>query len=238
MQARSKQLLTIENAKTIKGEKLGYLTGILYLAPARESGVMDTCPMSTAGCRAGCLFTAGRASFTPSIITARINKTKWLHEDRTSFVDQLRKNIASLIRKAKRANLIPAVRINGTSDLPQLALQMAGEFPEVQFYDYSKLPRVWQRARANYHLTFSHSETNLSDCIDTLNRGINVAVVFNTPRSKPLPDTWHGFPVVNGDTHDLRFLDQHRIGLVIGLHAKGKAKKDKTGFVQIAPLGL
>ena len=237
MQARTKQLLTIENSKTTKGEKLGYLTGILYLAPARESGVMDTCPLSTEGCRAGCLFTAGRASFTPSIITARINKTKWLHEDRESFVETLRKNIASLIRKAKRANLIPAVRINGTSDLPQLALQLAGEFPEVQFYDYTKVPRPWTRTRPNYHLTFSLSESNFQDASDALQHGLNVAVVFNTPKSKPLPETWRGYNVIDGDMHDLRFLDTYRLGLIVGLHAKGKAKKDKTGFVQIAPLG-
>src|ERR1039458_9141413 len=131
------QLLTVENAKTIKGEKLGYLTGILYLAPAWESGVMNVCPMSTPGCRAGCLYTAGRAQVFPSIVDARIRKTEWLARDRKGFMAQLRRDIASLVKQAKRARLIPAVRINGTSDLPWLARAMAAEFPRVQFYDYT-----------------------------------------------------------------------------------------------------
>lgn len=228
------KLLTVENAKTIKGESLGYLTGILYLAPASESGVINTCPMSTAGCRADCLYTAGRASFTPSIITARIRKTKWYASDRAGFIEQLRKDIAALIKKAKRMHLIPAVRVNGTSDLPQLSRQMAREFPEAQFYDYTKIPRPWDRVSANYHLTFSLSESNLSDAVEVLQRGMNVAAVFNVKRGAALPDTWKGFSVIDGDTHDLRFLDQHRLGLVIGLRAKGRAKKSTSGFVQIA----
>ena len=230
------KLLTVENAKTIKGESLGYLTGILYLAPARESGVMDTCPMSTIGCRTSCLFTAGRASFFPMIITARIRKTVWLHNDREGFVNQLRADITALVRRAKRQHLTPAVRVNGTSDLPQIALQMASEFPDVQFYDYTKIPRAWQRTRANYHLTFSLSESNFQDAYDALQHGLNVAVVFNTKKSEALPESWRGFPVIDGDAHDLRFLDAHRLGLIVGLKAKGRAKKNSHGFVQIAKL--
>ena len=112
-----------------------------------------------------------------------------------------------------------------------------GEFPDVIFYDYTKIPCPWTRTRPNYHLTFSLSESNFQDASDALQHGLNVAVVFNTPRSKPLPEVWRGYSVIDGDMHDLRFLDAHRLGLIVGLHAKGKAKKDKTGFVQIAPLG-
>ena len=233
----SMKLLTVENAKTIKGEELGYRTGILYLAPAYESGVINTCPMSTEGCRAGCLFTAGRASFTPSIITARIRKTLWLHNDRAGFIDQLRKDISLLVRQCMKRNMLPAVRINGTSDLPQIAMQLASEFPSVQFYDYTKIPRAWTRTRANYHLTFSLSESNFQDAYDTLQHGLNVAVVFNVKRGHELPVSWNGFGVIDGDTQDLRFLDRHKLGLVIGLRAKGSAKKDTHGFVQIAKLG-
>jgi len=229
------KLLTVENAKTIKGESLGYLTGILYLAPANESGVINTCPMSTAGCRADCLYTAGRAEFFPAIVAARIRKTKWYFADRESFIAQLRADIAALVKRATRTRLTPAVRVNGTSDLPQLSRQMAREFPTVQFYDYTKIPRPWDRVTSNYHLTFSLSESNRAHAIEVLQRGLNVAAVFNVKRGKALPDTWQGFPVVDGDTHDLRFLDAHRTGLVIGLRAKGRARKDtSSGFVQIA----
>jgi hypothetical protein len=230
------KLLTVENAKTVKGESLGYLTGILYLAPANESGVMNTCQFATEGCKAACLYTAGRAAMFPMIGIARVRKTVWLHNDRVGFLEQLRADIRALIRSAARQHLTPAVRVNGTSDLPWLALLLSTEFPTVQFYDYTKLPRPWLRARANYHITFSLSESNLPDAIQALQNGLNVAVVFNTPKSKPLPDTWNGFNVIDGDAHDLRFLDAHRLGLVVGLHAKGRAKKDVSGFVQIAPL--
>ena len=171
----------------------------------------------------------------PHIVTARIRKTKWFASDKAAFTDQLRKDITALVKRAKRARMTPAVRINGTSDLPQLARELASEFPQVQFYDYTKIPRPWIRQTANYHLTFSLSESNSAHAIEVLQMGMNVAAVFNVKRGRALPDTWQGFPVVDGDTHDLRFLDSHRIGLVIGLRAKGRARKDtSSGFVQIA----
>jgi hypothetical protein len=233
------KLLTVENAKTVKGEKLGYLTGILYLAPANESGVLNVCPMSTAGCRRDCLYTAGRADIFPAIIAARIRKTQWLARDREGFLEQLRRDIRSLVARAKRAHLIPAVRVNGTSDLPQLARKMAAEFPDVQFYDYTKIPRPWARQTANYHLTFSLSESNFQDALETLQHGMNVAVVFNVRRGHELPEVWRGVHVIDGDAHDLRFLDAHRFGLIVGLRAKGRARKDSSsGFVQIAEVRL
>jgi hypothetical protein len=230
------KLLTVENAKTVKGEKLGYLTGILYLAPANESGVMNTCPMSTAGCRAGCLYTAGRAAMFAAIPAARIRKTRELFNDREGFVTKLRADITSLIKSAARQNLIPAIRINGTSDLPKLAMQLASEFPTVQFYDYTKIPRAWERTLPNYHITFSLSESNMVDAIAALQHGLNVAAVFPIKRGHDLPETFLGFGVIDGDAHDLRFLDKHRTGLIVGLRAKGQAKKDSSGFVQIAPV--
>src|SRR5215471_12582188 len=107
--------------------------------------------------------------------------------------------------------------------------------------DYTKLPMPWKRTLSNYHLTFSHSEDNLQDCLDALAQGVNVAVVFGNKKSEPLPEYWHGYPVYNGDETDLRFTDPK--GVVVGLYAKGQAKKDCSGFVvrdlvTIAPLKL
>jgi hypothetical protein len=218
---RPDSLLTVENAKTTKGESLGYLTGILYLAPANESGVMNVCPGATAGCMAACLYTAGRGRFDATKL-ARINKTKYLYADRSAFIDQLRSDIRSLQRKANRDGLIPAVRINGTSDLAWLATQMAREFPDVQFYDYTKLPKAWLRTTSNYAVTFSHSGENLKHCFDALDNGVNVSVVFDTRKGHPLPEAWNGYRVIDGDLHDLRFLDPR--GVVVGLRAKGNAK--------------
>ena len=206
----------------------------MYLAPADEASTrkhpVNLCQFSSAGCRKDCLFTAGRASFTPSIIKARIARTRFLLKDRQAFLLQLRKEIDALVRQAKREKLIPCVRLNGTSDLFWLGAQLAAEYPTIQFYDYSKNPHVFSRPRpANYHLTFSRSEDNERQALSILANGqrANVAVVFD---SKTLPTHWNGYPVVSGDTHDLRFLD--RKGVVIGLYAKGKAKKDSvSGFV-------
>lgn len=225
-----RSLLTTENAKTSKGEDLGYFTGILYLAPADEAGRGNICTYASDGCKGGCLFKAGRAQFTPSIITARLSKTHFLFDNRKAFINSLRYDIAAVVRSAKRQNLIPAIRINGTSDLSSIALQMAAEFPDVQFYDYTKLPKAWQRTRANYHLTFSHSENNSDECERALAHGLNVAVVFDVKRGAELPTAYYGVEVIDGDKHDLRFLDGYQ-GKVIGLRAKGPAKKDCSGFV-------
>jgi hypothetical protein len=225
------------DAKTVKGEKKGYLTGILYLAPATESGVMNTCTSSSPGCRAACLFTAGRAAQFPAINQSRIRKTQWLASDRGSFLAQLEKDIVSTIKKAKRESMTPCFRLNGTSDLPWLGHYFAAKFPRVQFYDYTKHPRPWNRLRKNYHLTFSLSEHNLKDAMQALENGINVAVVFDVKKGQPLPKTWNGFKVHDGDVNDLRFMMKNRRKPVIeGLRAKGRAKKDCSGFVQKAQL--
>ena len=222
-------LLTEGNAKTVKGEKKGYLTKILYLAPSDESRVMNVCPFATPGCKAGCLSHAGRAAIFEAIPAARIKKTRFLHSDRAAFMAQLVTEVRAAIKRAARKGMTLAIRVNGTSDLPFMAHQLAEQFPDVQFYDYTKIPAPWKRTRANYHLTFSHSETNHFHCLDALYHGINVAVVFDVKRGHALPATWEGYRVIDGDETDLRFTDEH--GVVVGLRAKGPAKKDCTGFV-------
>ena len=223
-----KYLSVSSDAKTIKGEKKGYLTGILYLAPSDSSG-HQVCASASRGCIASCLSSAGRAAIFPMIAEARKRKTRELFADKEGFIKRLARDIRALERQAKWQRLTPCVRVNGTSDLPWLAQRMAREFPHIRFYDYSKHPRPWLRELHNYHLTFSHSETNLAECLETLAHGSNVAVVFNVKKGQPLPAEWHGYPVHDGDVSDLRFLDKFG---AIGVRAKGKAKKDCSGFVQ------
>ncbi|MGA7235931.1 MAG: hypothetical protein WBY44_09635 [Bryobacteraceae bacterium] len=226
-----RRILAVENAKTTKGEALGYLTGILYLAPANESGVMNTCPMATDACRAACLFTAGRGRF-DAIRQGRINKTLLLHSNRALFLDCLRWDIGMIVRRAGKLGLKPCVRINGTSDLAWLAAMMADEFPTVQLYDYTKLSKPELRVRSNYWLTFSYSGANLAECLRVLPLGVNVSVVFTTRKGETLPAFWNGYPVVDGDTHDLRFLDG--AGVIVGLRAKGDARKQTSPFIVLA----
>jgi hypothetical protein len=224
------KLLSVEqDAKTSKGSKYFVLSGILYLAPAMEAdGIHNLCTMSTPECREACLYGAGMAGVFPSIKRARIAKTLEYLNNRDAFKATLVRDIHKLIAEAKRRDMTPAVRINGTSDLPQLALELASMFPNVQFYDYTKIPAPWKRTAANYHLTFSFSGDNFTDAAEALLHGINVAVVF----SGALPATWRGFPVIDGDLSDLRFRDA--AGVIVGLKAKGTARTMTAGgFIQI-----
>jgi|APGre2960657404_1045060.scaffolds.fasta_scaffold16128_1 hypothetical protein len=246
MSARPKTLLTRGNPKILKGTKRGYITFILHLAPASVSGY-NVCAMATDGCKLACLNTAGRGGIpnskavtviarhgevtVPNVIqAARIAKTVWFFQDRASFMAQLVKEIAAGIAYAERQGLIPVFRLNGTSDIRWEAVEVDGHanimemFPTVQFYDYTKL--VNRKALpANYRLTFSLAENN---DMAAWASGLNVAAVFKGK----LPATFMGRSVIDGDETDLRFLDP--VGVVVGLKAKGKAKRDTTGFVRAA----
>jgi len=234
----TRNVLTYGNTKTAKGEASGYLTGILHLAPGDIAGT-QVCPKASEGCLAARLNTAGRGRF-DKIQQARINKTRWLFDDRSGFMHALVKSITATVRKAEREGLTPTIRLNGTSDLPWEKFKCVRDgveyrspmhaFPEVQFYDYTKIPAraiKWAEGRmpSNYHVTFSASEDNESACRMVSMSGGNVAVVFDH-----IPGDWYGRKVVNGDETDLRFLDP--VGVVVGLKAKGEAKHDKSGFVR------
>ena len=232
------KLLTTENAKTTKGESLGYLTAILYLAPSSLSG-RNVCSHASEGCIQACLFSAGMGAFS-NVQDARVAKTKAFFANPKQFVEDLAKDIEAAQRKAAREGLELCVRLNGTSDLPwenlggQAGVCLMRRFPGVRFYDYTKNPariRAFLAGRMpeNYSLTFSRSECNGETALELAKAGANVAVVFATKKGEDLPATWAGRPVVDGDLHDLRFLDGR--GRIVGLRAKGKAKKDESGFV-------
>ena len=214
------KLLNTVNAKTVKGEKKGYMTFILYLAPGKLSGY-EVCPKSTEECRQGCLYYAGYGKMA-SVQKARISKTKRYFQDNPQFLNDLKQDIVKGQAMAKRKGLTPVFRLDGTSDLGMAKL-LSREFPKVQFYDYTKC--LSRAPSENWHITYSYSGDNLSECLAKLSEGKNVAVVFK----KGLPETWHGFPVVSGDETDLRFLDAP--GSVVGLYAKGPAKGVDNKFV-------
>lgn len=224
------KVFTFENAKTIKGESLGYVTAIRYLAPADESGVANVCPRAGA-CKAVCLYTAGRGAFA-STKAARIAKTVWAVNDRAGHLAAAATEIESALRKADKLNMELAVRVNGTSDLPADTRTLAAQFPQIRFYDYTKIvSAALNNTCRNVHYTVSYDAQTVpwSDCRKSLERGINVAVVFSTKRGAELPTEWNGVKVVDGDEHDLRFLDPK--GVIVGLRAKGLARSMQVGFV-------
>ena len=236
-----KHLLAISaDAKTIKGNKLGVMTGVMYLAPHDLSG-FQVCPKASEGCKLACLYTAGRGIYT-NCQNARINKTKWFFLDRDGFMERLVLDIKWLIGKGNRNNMMPAVRLNGTSDIAweKIACVKDGvkyasimeAFPEVQFYDYTKILNRQKAVRLqNYHLTFSLSESNDKDAQKALAQGYNLAVVLRLGRNEKKPKTWSGYPVINGDETDVRFMDKKH-GHVVGLFPKGRGRYDTSGFVR------
>lgn len=223
------QLLSTGNPKLLKGEKKGYLSFILHLAPATLSGY-QTCPKATKGCEAACLNTAGRGGMfkkgetTNVIQQARIRKTRMFFENRAEFLSLLVAEIRLGIKQASKKGLIPCFRLNGASDIRWENYGIMEQFPDVQFYDYTKITNRKTDHVPNYHLTFSRAESNDLDARLALKTGMNIAAVFTQ-----LPETYAGKPVINGDETDLRFLDPK--GVVVGLKAKGRAKKDSSGFV-------
>lgn len=221
------------NAKTIKGDGSEYLTAILYMAPADNLQGVNVCPMAeVAGCKAACLYTAGRGKMN-SVQTGRLRKTMLWRDDRQGFLATLRQDIAKFAKYCEKRDIQPVVRLNGTSDIMwENYIDMETEFPMVQFYDYTKIvKRAYKALPSNYHLTLSYSEANTDYAWDVIEAhqktGVNMAVVFRNPTSKhPLPiDS----ALLDGDKDDLRFLDAPRH--VVALYAKGDAKKDTTGFV-------
>jgi hypothetical protein len=245
------KLLSTGNPKVLKGMSQGYNTYILHLAPANLSGY-ETCAKRTLGCTEACLNLAGRGGMfkrgenTNVIQQARIRKTKMFFENRVEFMTTLVKDIELGIKQSKKMELVPVFRLNGTSDLSwekyevvrngKLFRNIFTAFPEVQFYDYTKVLGRKVKEYSNYQLTFSAADGNDSDVLRAMNEGLNVAVVFGIKKTLPMPVDYLNRPVFNGDESDLRFLDPK--GVIVGLYAKGKAKKDTTGFVKYPTIML
>lgn len=227
------------NAKTRKAAPEGaqgarpYANLILYLAPHNVSGIGNVCPWAGA-CAKGCLFTAGRGAMN-NVQRARIRRTRLLMQDPSTFHDLFMQDVQAFITRADAQGYVPVIRANGTSDLPIWRWPAFDRFRDAAiWYDYTKRdPRVWGDV-PGYHRTYSYdpvTDPTFTHLRDALSMGANVAVVFDTPKGDALPDTWRGVPVIDGRTHDYRFLDPQ--GVIVGLSALGKAKGDYS-FVQKA----
>lgn len=225
------------DTKTMKSlEKDNVLTGVLYMAPAQESG-FEMCGARTPGCTSVCLYKSGHG-FMESVQIARLKKTYWFLHRQQEFMSQLLTEIRALYDKAMENGHVPAVRLNGTSDIRWedikvgniLNIFYACEY--VQFYDYTKhVDRIEDtRDIENYHLTFSYAETthNQLNAAKAVDLGANIAVVFDPYQG--MPDTFgvngKELKVIDGDKTDVRFWDTYGEPVVIGLIAKGRAIND------------
>lgn len=234
------KLLGIDtNAKTIKGEKYGIKTAILYLMPAMGSGVNLCANAALAGCIKPCLFTAGRGAMN-SVMLSRLRKTLYFNQYRELFMQQLHNELIRERAKAKRKGYKLIVRLNGTSDIRWENIPVSGygnimqALPDITYYDYTKLANR-KNVPANYDLTFSYSGVSAYApyVAKAVANGERIAVVFRdraiVERMLANGETFLGLPVVDGDNTDIRHLDAK--GVVVALYAKGKAKKDTSGFV-------
>jgi hypothetical protein len=220
-------------ATNIKTAKNDLETFILYMAPSTIVEGLNLCPFASQGCKKACLYSAGRGKFS-NVQLARINKSKFWGYNREGFYIQLSNELLKIHGKAKLKGNKIAIRLNGTSDVDHIDLLkrytginfLGDSYNNLLFYDYTKnYNHIKKYQGTNYKITFSRSEVNESDAYRTLKDGGNIAIVFKND----LPETWKGYKVINGDLTDLRYFDP--INVVVGLKAKGEAKKDLSNFV-------
>lgn len=242
---KGKLIASGNNAKTVKGDDV-YVTAIMYLAPFTSSGLGNVCAMAAmAKCHDGCLNTAGRGAMN-AVQRGRLRKTKLYMEERQVFMSQLVDDLYRFERWCASKGVKPAVRLNGTSDIMwekghpvyREGIRFAcimDAFPLIQFYDYTKIyTRVDKVLPQNYALTLSFSNANPDFASQVAMRvaggKANMAVVYRT-RQSALEAIELG--AIDGDLTDMRFLDPSplHIGNVVALYAKGKAKRDTSGFV-------
>lgn len=221
------------STKTMKSKKYSHqYTYAVYLSPSNTSGY-NVCPFSTKECRLGCLATSGRAkieyySGISVIDNARKRKTILFHKHQDFFMEWLIAEIKRDKAKAKKDGYFFSVRLNATSDIDWNNVYYKGFnifeiFPDVAFYDYTKNHNKFDDIADNYHLTYSYTGRNWKQSEILLNKGFNIAVVFNVKNEKQLPKTWNGYKVINGDLTDYRIDDAK--GIIVGLKWKNIANK-------------
>ena len=245
-------LLTVDgNPKVAKGAAIGVLTGVLHLLPATRYDELrvaqglprlgvNLCPFA-GSCASPCLNTAGRGgipqasyagkAFFNNVEQGRYRRTHAYFTDRATFVARLIAELGKLAAVARANGMEPAARLNGTSDInwgarhPEVV--RAAQALGVRLYDYTKRPvRFVANAPVHYTYSLDVGADREAHAIAYLRAGGNVAIVFRAG----LPATWNGFPVIDGDETDVRYMDP--AGSVVGLKAKGKAKTDTSGFVR------
>ena len=236
------------SSKLMKNQKVsGHKTYIVYLSPASTSG-HNVCSHSTPECRYGCLATSGRFRLEKlktvnRIEQARKRKTLAFIQNPEFFMRWLMASIANARAQALKEGFLFSVRLNGTADIDYAKILVDGKnifdhFPDTVFYDYTKNPDKFIGKPDNYHLTLSYSGHNWELCKEHLNRGINVAMVFNLAKKESIPSTYAGYNVIDGDITDLR-VDEAK-GIIVGLHWKTIADKTtnhliKTSIFAIQP---
>ena len=247
----SRRLLTLGgNPKVDKGrEATGTWNAVLHLAPYTTVPGVNVCAEAgAAGCYSACLWRAGRGGIAPlakpgGVAYARYQRTFWYARDPEAFIARVRSEAVRFARRVRRAGYTPALRLNGTSDIPyerdhpELVRDLIAE--GIVLYDYTKLSD--RTPPEGYSLIWSYSgapgyRERLPEAMARYGRA---TVVFRVrPGTKaragaPLPDTFEGYPVVDGDEHDNWYLLPRDV--VVGLRAKGREAWRRPSPLIIAP---
>jgi hypothetical protein len=208
-------------------------TYMLSLSPHKQNSFgKNLCAHASDGCIQSCIFTSGNGGRFASVNIGRRKKTDWFLSDTVGFLTQLYRELYMVNALAQLDKTGIGIRLNGFSDIdfPELFLNKLGvnilaDFSHLIFYDYTKdFKRACKYLNSEYYLTLSRSETNEDKCNMYLSLGGNVAVVFDK-----IPPTYMGYKTFIGDDNDLRFLDPQNV--IVALSAKGKGRKDTSGFV-------
>ena len=254
------RIFSTDSPKAVKADAFGYLNAIHYMSPADTAGVGNLCPKASEGCKTICLgLTSGQAGMVKdiadntdqgnSVRKSRREKSIRFMRDRAAYMRDVVRSIELAERKAAKLRKKLCVRMNGSTDIAWEGIpclrhgskyrNLMDAFPRVQFVDYTKIAARFKRPLpANYHLTFSRSETNWPECFDVLSMGFNVAAVYSAELKEHALKHAH---IVDGDEHDLRHLDpkaaKGKRGYIVALSPKGRAaKKDTSGFVVRFPM--
>jgi len=225
----NKKLITIDSSKITKGKSWDNAwPAVSYMSPATESvpyGGVNMCA-NYGFCAEVCVGNKSGRMVMPKNKAARVNRTLRYLNDRENFLLDYAREIDAHVRRCKRKGYAPAFRPNGATDRRDLGLWVVNyckkHHPEARVYDYTKLP---PKKIDGYHLVYSYSERPeaLPTALKYLADGGTVAVCFSVKRHGALPETWNGYPVIDGDKSDARFLDNP--GVVVGLRIKGSFKK-------------
>ena len=233
------------NYKASKNLKLFVDSYFLSLAHSDTSGY-NVCPFANrvnkkennknkSNCSAVCVAKNGNGNY-PRVKNARTRKTRLFFEDRAVFMEMLLEDIEKAIKNSEKIGHEPTFRLNAYSDIlwEKIRINSPGKafkkgkrngktifeiFPNVTFYDYTKIPN--RKTPKNYQLTYSFwgNKTHYKKAIKS---GLNVAMVFDTQNNKkaPLPPKFDGKKVIDGDLTDLRTRKNDGKNVIVGLRAK------------------
>tara|TARA_R100001463_G_scaffold13_1_gene32 strand:- start:931 stop:1722 length:792 start_codon:yes stop_codon:yes gene_type:complete len=231
------------NFKISKNLKENYNTYSLNFAHSDISG-FNVCAMANrlsknennskkSNCSSDCVGYNGNAQIYRAVMESRIKKTLSYFLDKQSFLNQLVYEVEKAIIQSNKKGLKPSFRLNAYSDI-QFEKDIIKDnknifqlFPDVKFYDYSKL--INRKTPKNYQLTYSHHNPDFKDTIIALNKGLNVAIVFEK-LPKQIKINNKIYSVLDGDKTDLRIDETDKQGnnCIIGLKFKKGNKKSVT----------